>query len=201
MKDWGGNTNSVFKTLGASSHCKHERPKDDYFATEPKAVRFLLELENFEGDIWECCAGEGHLSEEIKKFGYKVFSSDKIDRGYGKVVDFLKLPNDVETHMNIITNPPYKFANEIITKALEIMQENKKLALFLPIRYLEGKTRKQIFLKNPPKTVYVSSSRLKCALNGDFANMKESAVSYSWIVWEKQNVYEKDHVTQLKWFN
>jgi len=201
LKDWIGNTNSVFKTLGASSHCKHERPKDDYFATEPKAVRFLLELEKFEGDIWECCAGEGHLSEEIKKFGYKVFSSDKIDRGYGKVVDFLKLPNDVETHMNIITNPPYKFANEIITKALEIMQENKKLALFLPIRYLEGKTRKQIFLKNPPKTVYVSSSRLKCALNGDFANMKGSAVSYSWIVWKKQNVYEKDYVTQLKWFN
>ena len=45
MKDWSGNENSVFKTLGASSHTVEEREQNDYYATQPKAVRILLENE------------------------------------------------------------------------------------------------------------------------------------------------------------
>ncbi len=203
-KDWKGNSVAYSKTLGASSHCDHDRPEMDYYATEPKAVRLLLELEKFEGKIWECACGEGHLSEEIKKHGYEVRSSDIIDRKYsgrgdcenGEIYDFLSIENTA-TDMNIITNPPYAYADDFIVKGMEILQEGKKLALFMPIRYLEGKARKKIFAAYPPKTVYVSSSRLKCAMNGDFENMKGSAVSYAWYVWVKG--YKGD--TILKWFN
>jgi hypothetical protein len=41
---WTGNSNSIYKTLGASSHTKSEREKNDYYATEPKAARLLLDL-------------------------------------------------------------------------------------------------------------------------------------------------------------
>lgn len=178
-KDWTGNSVAYSKTLGASSHCDHERGHMDYYATEPKAVKYLLELEKFDGDIWECACGEGSLSEEIKKYGYKVFSTDIVDRKYGdKIVDFLAMDN-TETDMNLITNPPYAYADDFIVKGMEILKEGKKLALFMPIRYLEGKKRKKIFAAYPPKVVYVSSSRLACAINGDFANMKGSAVSYA----------------------
>ena len=195
-KDWTGNSVAYSKTLGASSHCDHDRPEMDYYATEPKAVKLLLELEKFDGRIWEIACGEGHLSEEIKKHGYEVKSSDIIDRKYGEVYDFLAIENTT-TDMNIITNPPYAYADDFIVKGMEVLQEGKKLALFMPIRYLEGKKRKKIFAAYPPKTVYVSSSRLACAINGDFANMKGSAVSYAWYVWVKG--YKGD--TVLKWFN
>ncbi len=195
-KDWTGNSVAYSKTLGASNHSDHERAHMDYYATEPKAVRCLLELEKFEGDIWECACGEGHLSDEIIKHGYTVCSSDIIDRKYGEVFDFLSDKN-VATDMNIVTNPPYAFADAFIVKAMEILREGKKLALFMPIRYLEGKKRKKIFATYPPKVVYVSSSRLACAMNGDFANMKGSAVSYAWFVWEKG--FKGDPI--LKWFN
>lgn len=33
MKDWVGNGNSVFKTLGASNHAKAMREQDDFYAT------------------------------------------------------------------------------------------------------------------------------------------------------------------------
>ena len=36
-----------------------------------------------------------------------------------------------------------------------------------------GKARKQFFLKNPPKTIYVCSSRLNCAMNGEFENINQ----------------------------
>ena len=72
--------------------------------------------------------------------------------------------------------------------------------LFLKLQFLEGKARKQLFIQHPPHTIYVSSSRILCAKNGDFKKMKEgggSAVAYAWFVWEKGF----KGTTQLKWFN
>ena len=43
-KDWTGNSNSIYKTLGASNHTDKERQNEDYYATDPKAADFL---ENF----------------------------------------------------------------------------------------------------------------------------------------------------------
>ena len=57
--------------------------------------------------------------------------------------------------------------------------------MFLKVQVLEGKERKQLFLDYPPKTVYVSSSRLNCARNGDFDTYPRSAMAYAWYVWEK----------------
>lgn len=41
------NQNSIFTTLGASNHALEEREQHDYYATDPKAVELLLELEPF----------------------------------------------------------------------------------------------------------------------------------------------------------
>lgn len=131
------------------------------------------------------------------RLGYDVYSSDIIDRGYGEIIDFLSIENCNEIDMHIITNPPYRYANDFILKSLSIMKTGYKLALFLPIRYLEGKERKQTFRTYPPKVVYVSSSRLKCAINAEFDKITSSAVSYAWFVWQKG--YKGD--TILKWFN
>jgi hypothetical protein len=50
----------------------------------------LCQLEKFNEWIWENACGEGHLSKELIKQGYQVYSSDLIDRGYGmNPIDFL----------------------------------------------------------------------------------------------------------------
>lgn len=46
-QDWTGNKNSIYKTLGASNHTEKEREENDYYATEPKAVELLCQLEKF----------------------------------------------------------------------------------------------------------------------------------------------------------
>lgn len=83
MKCWTGNTKSVFTTLGASSHAEEERQKHDYYATDPMAMELLLEVENFNINVWECACGEGHLSKALENHGYKVRSTDLINRDYG----------------------------------------------------------------------------------------------------------------------
>ena len=68
-KDWKGNEISVFKGMGATNHSQGERQIHDYYATEPKAINLLLELEKFNPNIWECCCGEGHLSKAMIEKG------------------------------------------------------------------------------------------------------------------------------------
>ena len=57
MKDRTGNTKSVYATLAASNHSDAERQCEDYYATEPKAIELLLEVETFSPVIWECACG------------------------------------------------------------------------------------------------------------------------------------------------
>lgn len=101
---------------------------------------------------------------------------------------------------DIITNPPYKYAKEFVEHALEISKDGTKIAMFLKLTFLEGKARKKMFEANPPKVVYVSSSRLQCAKNGDFEKYGKgvgTAVAYGWYVWEKG--FKGDPI--IKWVN
>lgn len=195
-KDWSGGRASVFKTIGASNHTDHERQSEDYYATDPIAATWLCKLEHFDGPILEPSCGEGHLSKELQRNGYDVVSRDIVDRGFGEVADFLSIDN-VEWNGDIVTNPPYKYAQEFVEKALQIIPEGKKVAMFLKLTFLEGKSRKELFRSAPPHTVYVSSSRLKCAMNGDFDATQGSATAYAWFVWVKGYIGDPT----IKWFN
>ena len=188
----------VFTTLGSSNHVPEEREAFDYYATDPRAVEMLLELEQFSPVIWEPACGEGHISKALQAHGYEVISTDLIYRGFGdpEPLDFLKETLD-DFEGDIITNPPYKYALEFVEQALNSVQPGRKVAMFLKLQFLEGKSRKHFFLHNPPKTVYVSSSRLICAMNGEFAKYPSSAVAYAWFVWEKG--FKGDPI--IRWIN
>lgn len=202
-KDWTGNSTSVYKTLGSSSHTEEEREINDYYATDPRAMELLLELEQFNHNVWEPSCGENHLTDVLRKNGYNVKASDIVQRG--KPVEIINfLTTNTKFDGDIITNPPYKFGKEFVEKSLDLINVGNRVAMFLKIQFMEGKGRKDLFVKNPPQIIYVSSSRLLCAKNGDFEEAKKiggSAVAYAWYIWKKQNKYEKNYVTQLKWFN
>ena len=201
MKDWTGNRKSIYTTLGASNHTEKERETNDYYATDPVAVKVLLEEGNVKLSpvVWECACGEGHLSEELKKHGYIVHSTDLIDRGYGAGgVDFLQWQGTF--HGDIITNPPYSMAEQFVRHALDIIDDGRKVFMFLKIQFLEGKSRRKLFDLKELKTVYVSSSRILCAKNAQFEAVKAgggSAVAYAWYEWEKG--FNGDPV--IKWIN
>lgn len=176
--------NAVYTTLWASNHSKQEREKMDFYATDPKAIDLLLEREEFSPSILEPACWMGHLSERLEQHYYLTHSSDIVDRWYGVVQDFF---TRYEWDWDIITNPPYSLAQEFIEHSLKITQPWAKIAMFLKIQFLEGKRRKELFEKFPPKVIYVFSERIMCAKNWDFEAMKKSwgsAVAYAWYIWE-----------------
>lgn len=188
----------VFATLGSSNHVPEEREAFDYYATDPKAVEMLLELEQFAPVIWEPACGEGHISKVLQAHGYQVISTDLVYRGFGdpEPLDFLKETLD-GFEGDIITNPPYSTGLEFVQRALESVRPGGKVAMFLKVQFLEGQKRGAFFKDTPPRTVYISRSRLSCAKNGDFERFPDSAIAYAWYVWEKG--FTGDPV--IKWFN
>ena len=199
MKDWNGNGNSIFKTLGASNHTDKEREENDFYATSPIAIDKLYKTGELTcKNIWECACGEGHLAKKLIEYGHSVKATDLIDRGYGEGgVDFLACKDRFDG--DILTNPPYKYAAEFSLKALDLVPDGNKVFMFLKLTFLEGKKRyDELFSKYPPKKIYVFSQRVLCAKNADFDGMKAgggSAVAYAWYVWEKG--YTGD--TVVKW--
>lgn len=186
---------NVFSTVGASNHSVKEREQNDYYATDPVALELLLQKEQFSKNVWECACGEGHLSRVLEKNGYQVYSTDLIDRGYGTGgVDFLAVNQKFDG--DIVTNPPYKCAKEFVEHAIDVIDDGHKVAMLMRLLFLEGKSRRELFEKYPPKYVYVSSARINCAKNADF-NSEGSAVAYAWFIWEKGFNGE----TIVKWFN
>lgn len=179
MSEFVSNT---MRTLGTSTHALDGRENDDYYATDPKAVKLLLEKEKFNSIILEPSCGEGHISRVLLDGGYAVKSSDLINRGFGEVQDFFETD---EFNGDIITNPPYKMALDFVKHSLNIIPEGNKVAMFLKLQFLEGKSRKEFYKNNPPKKIYVASGRLICAKNGEFEKYTSSAVAYAWFIWEK----------------
>lgn len=187
---------TVFRNLGASNHSKEIREENDYYATEPRAVKLLLDEETFNANIWECACGELHISNVLNEYGYNVRNSDLIKRIENiEQLDFLQ--STEQWHGDIITNPPYKYAQEFVEKSIDLIEYGNKVAMLLRLQFLEGKRRKGLFKKYPPKYVYVFSGRVNCAKNGDFITYNSSALSYAWFVWEKSYKGE----TIIRWIN
>lgn len=196
-RDWIGNTKATFSTLGASCHSTHEREERDFYATPFVATMKLLEQETFAKDVWECACGAGHISVVLRDCGYNVINSDIVDRMGNAVVDFLQVEKPALQDFSIITNPPYRYAQEFVEKALELLPVGGKCAFLLRLQFLEGIKRRKLFGASPPKTVYVFSKRIQCCINGDFGKYKGvgSAIAYAWFVWQKGHKGD----TLIKW--
>lgn len=176
-------------------------PDGDYYATEPAAAHDLMRIEPDIRHIWEPACGGGHLAKEFLRMGKLAHATDIVDRGWVRqegTVDFLRydgpwtpFPGDV------VTNPPYDLALEFVLKALDTVEQDRYVAMFLPLTFMETHRRYQsLFSRTPPIRIWPYVKRRHCALNADFEtyghnNMK----AYAWYVWQKGN-YSK---TELKW--
>ena len=154
QKDWRGNGNSIFKTLGASNHTENDRETDDFYATDPVAIDLLLKYPHITlpHGIWEPSCGSGCMSQRLEARGYQVVSTDLVYRGYGRGgVNFFEQQRMPYGCKAIVTNPPYKFATEYVIHALDLLPADGVLCLFLKTTFAEGKERYvRIFGITPP---------------------------------------------------
>ena len=159
-----------------------DREKNDFYATPSQATEKLLQVEQFDGKIYEPCCGQGHISKVLIENGYDVESTDLVDRGYGQShIDFLM---ETKVRDNIITNPPY---GKLLIQFLNHTQliADKKICLLLKLQALEGIARGEFYKTCPPVRVHVFSKRVSLMKNGD--SYDGGMMALAWFVWEKGN--------------
>lgn len=200
-KDWTGNGNSIFKTLGATNHTDKEREVQDYYATDPSAIDKLAKAFDIPHKVWEPACGGGHLARRLEELGHEVVATDLVYRGYGiGSVDFLMTRDAPLGTDCILTNPPYKYGTEFVEHAMEILPKGAPAIMLLKTTALEGKGRwERLYSKGYLKAVYQFRERLLCAKNGDFEGMKAgggSAVSYAWLIFANDG---KNNPPKIYW--
>jgi hypothetical protein len=162
------------------------RERDDFYPTPPRATHALLNVEQFDGNIWDPACGEGAISRVLEDAGHEVISTDLIDRGYGTTPrDFLLEWN--QRADNIITNPPFKHAEEFAEHSLRLA--HRKVAFLCRLAWLDGKTRGQMFARTPLARVWVFSSRVPILRGGtDAGKGGGGMIALAWFVWDRAHL-------------
>ncbi|SMD12996.1 hypothetical protein SAMN06295998_1454 [Primorskyibacter flagellatus] len=163
----------------------------DNFPTPPWATRALVEHIIERGNerflrsmsCLEPACGAGHMAKTLSEYFGSVIASDIFPYGYGSVENFLDRDEASETFDWVITNPPFKFAEDFINKSLRI--STRGVAMLVRTVFIESVGRyDRIFSKNPPQKFAQFSERVPM-VKGRLDKKASTATGYSWIVWEK----------------
>ena len=151
----------------------------DFYPTPTWVTAAILNRGTFEGQILECACGDGDMAKVMEKHGYSVQATDIRETGYGLGgIDFCMTdtPSD-----NIVTNPPFRYAEDFIDRAK--LLADKKFAFFLRLAFLESQGRKNMFLEKtfPLSQVLVFSKRI------DFTGEGGGMLAFAWFVWDREH--------------
>ena len=155
-------------------------------------MRALLSVETFEGPIWEPACGDGAISKVLEAAGYRVISTDLVDRGYGcGGQDFLK--SETPLGKTIITNPPYGthgLGDAFVRRALiHTRKTGGSVAMLLNLRSLCNPDRTPRFQRCPPTALY-ALDELTCWPGGRRGaySYRIAKQQYYWAVWHPGKV-------------
>jgi len=181
-------------SFGNKTATKEERGLDCY-ETPEIAIHALWLREPLPFIVWEPFCGPGSIVKYLRRQNIEVIASDikDYDCPDSTVADFMsftKAPCD-----NMVTNPPFRDADEHIRHAFEI--GCNKLFIFQRLLFLEGKKRADIF-DNYLTRIRVFRYRLPMMHRYGYDGKKStSQVPYAWYVFEKNKKKEKP--VELSW--
>jgi hypothetical protein len=119
----------------------HERKERDLYETPEWVTLALLPHLRKLGCVWEPAAGSGKMVRALQGAGFLVVESD-IATGE----DFLQQRVPMGGADGIVTNPPYEFATEFVTRSLAMMQNAQGVvALLLRTDFDHATTRRLLF--------------------------------------------------------
>jgi hypothetical protein len=159
--------------------------KDDLYETPSEAVYALLEVEDLPDSLWECACGAGAIVRALRYSGFHVYATDLVDHGCSgseSRIDFLLeqcAPDGIEA---IVTNPPYKNADQFVAHALRLVP---RVIMLLPLRFLESERRTPILDSGTLARVHVFKNRLPMMHRVGWAGPRAtSSIPFAWFVWD-----------------
>jgi hypothetical protein len=171
----------------------------DDFPTPPWATRALLkhiiETDNNLSELTalEPACGRGHMAQALREYFSYVHASDIHDYGFGQKANFLSNLYPAEGYDWVITNPPFRLAEDFIYRAMPIARRG--VAVLVRTVFIESVGRyNRLFSQLPPTVVAQFAERVPM-VKGRVDKKASTATGYAWIVWEKNNC----HNPRLAW--
>jgi hypothetical protein len=160
--------------------------REDLYETPTVAVQALLRVEHLPHRLWEPAAGRGAIVNVLRAAGHEVLASDLVDYGdptHFARRDFLmehKTPDGCE---GIITNPPFKNADEFVAHALDLCP---RVVMLLRLAFLESERRREILENRGLTRNHVFRNRLPTMHRDNWQGPKAgSAMCFAWFCWDR----------------
>ncbi len=170
----------------------------DDFPTPPWATRALMHyILRGEGQNQSClepACGRGHMAQPLMEYFSKVEPRDIYPYGYGEVSNFTSEKYRLNQFDWVITNPPFRLAEEFIDKSLDIARVG--VAMLTRTVFIESIGRyNRLFSLRPPTHVAQFVERVPM-VKGRLDRRASTATGYCWLVWRKEQVKAQ---TDLLW--
>jgi hypothetical protein len=184
--------------VGGSRRGEFDRQEHDFYVTPTKTVVSLIHHPIFQQldikDLWENAVGNGAILDVFESKGYSIVGSD-LNNWIGKypLNDFLINPAWFEDTYNkkpdIITNPPFKIANDWLIKSLNVAR--RYVILLLKLSFLESVSRYEIFKHRPHLKYVLIFSERQSPLHWSYIKQGKklsasSTTAFAWFIWDKE---------------
>jgi hypothetical protein len=162
---------------------------NDLYETPDVATEALLRVERLPLRIWEPACGPGRIVNVLRAHGHDVYASDLIDYGtdptayYGR--DFLQEQQAPDGYGCILTNPPFRLAEQFVAHALKLCP---LVVMLLRTAFLESERRTSILEGRGLARVWVFRKRLPMMHRAGWEGRKaNSGMSFAWFVWDRSH--------------
>lgn len=162
---------------------EYERDENDWYVEPEWAVRALKDRVSFVA-VHDPCCGMGTIPRVFGGTG-----ADKIDRGFGfRVQDFL---TEDWSYSDIVTNPPYGIAQDIIERALLLARH--RVAALVQTKFLASQRRHALFTRPEMERVIMFSRRPSMPPGKMLMEHGESirgggSIDFCWAIWNRAHV-------------
>lgn len=165
-------------------HSEYGRDGEDWYVEPEWCVEILKARIPLIGHIHDPCCGMGTIPKVLGGTG-----SDIADRGYGYPVrDFLR---DQASYDNIVMNPPYGNAQEIIEHALNTTK--RYVAALVQVKFLCSQRRHGLFKRDEMEKVIMLSRRPSMPPGRLLVEHGEKirgngSIDFCWAIWCRGNL-------------
>lgn len=177
----------------------HAERGNDLYETPPEATLALLEEEYLPDHIWEPACGPGSITRCLREAGHTVTASDLIDygcEGQTAGVDFLKVTKAPAGLDTIVTNPPYKIANDFVGHALHLCP---RVIMLLRLNFIAGTKRSWILDSGVLARIHVFRNRLPMMHRDGWTGPRStSQTEFAWFVFSRSH-FGPPLINRISW--
>lgn len=161
-----------------------EKHRDEFYIEPTWTSERLLQVEKFEGSIYDPACGAGRIVMAAKDAGYVAYGTDIVRRSAVATGVWDFLDNNL-LQDNIICNPPFGEAHKFLDHALTVTR--RKIAFLLPTVWMNGAKTGKRLETTPLARVYLLSPRPSMP-PGDLVlagfEPSNGRVDFAWYLWE-----------------